>query len=124
MVKVAPPLTWYQTLLRVEMEIKFAYRHDVAGCAAIFNETISITKNKFLVKAHCAETQDNTLLYHLEFPFWAPVNPDTLKVERRPVGKIHFSVAKENAPARWRTLYKEGTKRPEALRLDINAHQG
>jgi hypothetical protein len=31
------------------MEIKFAYRHDVAGCAAIFNETISITKNKFLV---------------------------------------------------------------------------
>jgi len=49
-------MTWYQTLNRIEMEIKFAYRHDVAGCAAVFNETIKITKTKFRVKAYCAET--------------------------------------------------------------------
>jgi hypothetical protein len=62
---VVPPLSWYQTLRTVEMEIKFAYRHDVAGCASTFNETIKITNKTFNVQAYCNETQDYKLLYSL-----------------------------------------------------------
>ena len=30
---MSPPFYWAQSLNQIEFEIKFAYRHDVAGCA-------------------------------------------------------------------------------------------
>jgi hypothetical protein len=39
-VKVVPPYQWYQTLSTVVLEIKYANRFDVAGCAALYNETV------------------------------------------------------------------------------------
>lgn len=32
-----PPFQWAQDLNKLEFEIKYAYRHDVAGCADLFN---------------------------------------------------------------------------------------
>ena len=106
----------------IEIEIKFAYRAGVSGCATLFNETIKITSKKFLVSASC-ETADNVLFYELEFPFWAKVNSTTLRVERRPVGKIGFSVAKTTSPVRWRQLFKEGEVRPPTMKLDLPKHE-
>ena len=34
---LAPPFYWAQSLRGLEFEIKYAYRHDVAGCADLFN---------------------------------------------------------------------------------------
>ena len=53
---VAPPFTWYQDLHRIHLEVKAAYRFDVAGCATLFNETIDITATKLHVSASCAES--------------------------------------------------------------------
>jgi len=34
-----------------------------------------------------------------------------------------FTINKVEAPARWRSLYKEGTKRPPTMKLDIDKLQ-
>ena len=34
-----------------------------------------------------------------------------------------FTIKKEDAPGRWRQLYKEGTKRPPTMKLDIDKLQ-
>ena len=34
-----------------------------------------------------------------------------------------FTIRKADAPARWRQLYKEGTKRPPTMKLDIDKLQ-
>ena len=44
---MAPPFQWAQSLNHLEFEIKYAYRHDVAGCADLFNETTNISKDIF-----------------------------------------------------------------------------
>jgi len=54
--RMTPPFVWHQTLNQVSIEIKYAYRHDVSGCATLFNETIAIRDDKFYVSASCAET--------------------------------------------------------------------
>ena len=77
---MSPPYSWYQSLNQVHIEIKFAYRHDVAGCATLFNETIDITPERFHVRASCAETQDTNSLYILQFPFWNLVNATDYKM--------------------------------------------
>ena len=102
----------------IEIEIKFAYRQGVSGCATLYNETIKVTSRRFRVSASC-ETADNVLYYELDFPFWAKVNSTSLRVERRPVGKLGLTVVKEKNPARWRQLYKEGEVRPPTMKLDI-----
>jgi hypothetical protein len=52
---MVPPFQWAQSLNSLEFEIKYAYRHDVAGCADLFNETVKITKDMFYVGASCKE---------------------------------------------------------------------
>jgi hypothetical protein len=89
-VKVTPPYQWYQTLSTVVLEIKYANRFDVAGCAALYNETVQITKRSFYVAASCAQSQDTNLLYELDFQFWGAVNTTSYKFEKRPVGKFYF----------------------------------
>jgi len=79
-IKVAPPLQWFQSLESIEIELKFAYRHDVSGCAAVSDEVFTITDTHFSVSAKCAETHDNPFLYVLEFPFWADVKSDSVKI--------------------------------------------
>lgn len=97
---MSPPFKWAQSLSIIEFEIKFAYRFDVAGCADLFNETIKITKDIFYLGASCKEL-DQTMFFNLHFKFWDEVDPDTLKIEKRPVGKIYLSVKKLTQPARW-----------------------
>ena len=50
-----PPFRWAQSLNSIEMEIKYAYRFDVAGCADLFNETVKIKKDTFYIGASCKE---------------------------------------------------------------------
>ncbi len=119
-VKVTPPFTWYQDLYRVYIEIKHANRFDVAGCADLFNETIKITDEKFHVSASCAESQETKILYETKFKFWGKVNSEKMTFQRKPVGKFLFTIPKSEAPGRWRQLYKEGTKRPHTMKLDID----
>ena len=57
-------------------------------------------------------------MYELDIDLWASVNPDTVKIEKRPVGKVAFSIEKSESPARWRTLYA-GSERPQTMRLDL-----
>ncbi len=94
----------------------------MSGCATLFNETIRVTNKRFLVSASC-ETTDNVLFYEIDFPFWARVNSTTLRVEKRPVGKIGLTVGKEASPARWKQLYKEGTVRPPTMKIDLAKHE-
>jgi hypothetical protein len=93
------------------MEIKFAYRHDVAGCADLFNETIRVTKDIFQVSASCKEL-DQTMFYELFFKLWDEIDSETLKIEKRPVGKLYLSFQKLTKPARWRQLWLEDTPKP------------
>ena len=122
-VKVTPPFTWYQDLYKVYIEVKHANRFDVAGCAMLFNETINITDEKFHVSASCAESQETKIFYELKFKFWANVNATTMTFTKKPVGKFLFTIRKADAPGRWRTLNKEGTKRPPTMKLDIDKLQ-
>ena len=119
-IKVTPPFTWYQDLYKIYIEVKHANRFDVAGCADLFNETIKITDEKFHVSASCAESQETQIFYELKFKFWAPVNSTTMTFVKKPVGKFAFSIFKATKPARWRTLHKQGTKRPPTMKLDID----
>jgi len=89
----------------------------------LFNETIKITDDKFQVSASCAESQETKIFYELRFKFWAPVNSTTMTFQRKPVGKFLFTIKKADAPARWRTLHFEGTKRPPTMKLDIDKLQ-
>lgn len=93
-IKMTPPFTWYQTLTHVYVEIKFAYRHDVSGCATLFDEKIDITDDGFYMSAYCAETHDNNVFFELSFPFWAKVKSEELKIEKIPVGKTLFTLPK------------------------------
>lgn len=116
------PITWYQTLNAVNIELKFAYRHDVSGCAETTEEVFDITEKTFSVSARCAEIHDKPILYQIEFQFWAPVVASSIKIEHRPVGKVRFILEKANAPARWRSLVSEGSDKPRLIRLDIGLH--
>lgn len=89
----------------------------------LFNETINITDDKFHVSASCAESQETKIFYELKFKFWGNVNATTMTFTKKPVGKFLFTIRKAEAPARWRQLYKEGTKRPFTMKLDIDKHQ-
>ena len=102
--------------------MKHANRFDVAGCGTLFNETIKMTDYKFHSSASCAEAQETKILYELKFPFWGQVKED-YKFQKKPVGKFLFTFDKEGAPARWRQLYKEGTKKPQSMKLDIEKLQ-
>jgi len=76
---LSPPFQWAQSLDYIEMEIKYAYRHDVAGCADLFNETVAITKDIFKVGASCKEL-DQTMYFELKFKLWDEVDPETVTV--------------------------------------------
>ena len=54
-VVMSPPFYWAQDLKKLQFEIKYAYRHDVAGCADLFNQTVKIEKDVFYVGASCKE---------------------------------------------------------------------
>ena len=100
----------------LEFEIKYAYRHDVAGCADLFNETVKISKDVFYVGASCKEL-DQTMYFELKFKLWDEVDPDTVKYEKVPVGKHHITVEKLTKPARWRQLWLEGTAKPLMMKI-------
>ena len=76
-VLLSPPFQWAQSLEFIELEIKYAYRHDVAGCADLFNETIAITKDIFRVGASCKEL-DQTMYFELKFKLWDEIDVDTI----------------------------------------------
>jgi hypothetical protein len=42
------------------------------------------------------------MFFQLHFKLWDEVDPDTLVVEKRPVGKLYVTVNKLTAPARWK----------------------
>ena len=109
--QLSPPFQWAQSLHNIELEIKYAYRHDVAGCADLFNETLAITKDTFSYGASCKEL-DRSMHYLLEFRLWDEIDTDTVKVERQPAGKVAITMQKLLAPARWRQLYLEDSPKP------------
>ena len=113
---MAAPFHWAQSLNQIEMEIKFAYRFDVAGCADLFNETTKITKDVFLISASCKEL-DQTMFFRLHFKLWDEIDPDTVKIEKRPVGKLAITIDKLTKPARWKQLWLEDTPKPQGMRL-------
>jgi hypothetical protein len=52
------------------------------------------------------------------------VRPETVKIEKRPAGKINFVFEKANGPERWRTLYDaEKTQRPQTMKLNISRQE-
>lgn len=104
------------------MEIKFAYRLDVAGCADLFNETYKITKDVIYVGASCKEL-DQSMYYMLHFKLWDEVDPDSVKIEKRPVGKVYMTMKKLNKPGRWKQIWLEDTPKPPNMRLWFERHQ-
>jgi len=106
----------------LEFEIKFAYRFDVAGCADLFNETVKISKDVFYLGASCKEL-DQTMFFQLHFKLWDEVDPDTVTIEKRPVGKLYVTVKKLTQPARWKQLWLEDTPKPMGMRIWFEKHQ-
>jgi hypothetical protein len=80
-------------LTHLEFEIKYAYRHDVAGCADLFNETVEISRDSFKVGASCKEL-DSTMYYEVSFQLWDEIDRETVKWEKRPVGKHYLTMKK------------------------------
>ena len=72
------------------------------------------------MSAYCAETHDNDVFFELDFPFWAKIKSESIKVEKVPVGKTVFTLPKVDSPARWRHVYDETTKRPSTGKLNLN----
>lgn len=113
---LSPPFHWGQSLSHLEFEIKYAYRFDVAGCADLFNETYKVTKDVFYVGASCKEL-DQTMFFQLHFKLWDEVDPDSIKIEKRPVGKVYIQLIKLTQPARWKQLWLEETPKPDNMRI-------
>lgn len=118
---MSPPFHWAQSLSHLEFEIKFAYRFDVAGCADLFNETYKITKDVFYIGASCKEL-DQQMFFQLHFKLWDEIDVDTVKIEKRPVGKLYITMKKLTEPARWRQLYLEDTPKPNNMRIWFDVH--
>jgi hypothetical protein len=96
-----PPFQWAQNLHSIFIEVKYAYRHDVSGCATLQNETVELTANNHLyIRAFCQE-QDNYLHFEVDFPLWAEGNATSLKWEYQPVGKHYITFEKAKRPGRW-----------------------
>eukprot|EP00347_Sterkiella_histriomuscorum_P005171 403357623 len=121
-VLMRPPFQWAQNLHFIFIEVKYAYRHDVAGCSTLFNQSIVANETSIMITASCME-QDNYLLFEVSFDFWAPVNETSLKWEYQAVGKHYIQIEKATKPARWRTLHKEGTTKPPMMKLWFEKHQ-
>jgi hypothetical protein len=121
-IQMKPPIQWAQNLFFVFVEVKYAYRHDVAGCATVHNETIELTESHLSIEAYCNE-QDNFLKFNVEIELWADVNVTSLIWEYQPVGKHYISFQKENKPGRWRQLQREGDEKPALLKLWFEKHQ-
>lgn len=85
-IMASPPFQWAQDLNKIEIEIKYAYRHDVAGCADLFNETVNIRRDIFHVGASCKEL-DQTMYFELKFKLWDEIDAESVTVQKRPVGK-------------------------------------
>lgn len=103
------------------IEVKYAYRHDVAGCASLLNQSVTANETSLSIAASCIE-QDNFLQFEVSFDFWAPVNVSSLKWEYQPVGKHYIQIEKLTRPARWRYLYKEGKQKPPMMKLWFEKH--
>lgn len=116
-----PPFQWAQNLHMIQIEVKYAYRHDVSGCATLQNETVQVSETGILIRAFCQE-QDNFLQFEVAFEFWDRVNASTAKWEYQPVGKHYIAVEKLKRPARWRQLHKEGSERPPMMKLWFENH--
>lgn len=95
-----PPFQWAQNLHSIFIEVKYAYRHDVSGCATLQNETVKVTESHIHFSAGCQE-QDNYLQFEVNFPLWSKVNASTLKWEYQPVGKHYITIEKLQKPGRW-----------------------
>jgi len=63
------------------------------------------------------------MFFELHFKLWDEVDPDTVVLERRPVGKLYISVQKLTQPARWKQLWLEDTPKPALMRLWFEKHQ-
>lgn len=85
-----PPVQWAQNLHFIFLEVKYAYRHDVAGCATVHNETIRLEEKHLFIEAYCNE-QDNYLKFNFEVELWDTVNETSLEWEYQPVGKHYIS---------------------------------
>lgn len=49
-----PPFQWAQNLHAIFIEVKYAYRHDVSGCAALQNDTVRVVNDSHIfIQAYC-----------------------------------------------------------------------
>ena len=72
--------------------------------------------------ASCKEL-DQTMYFELNFKLWDEVDPDTVVIERRPVGKLYISVQKLTSPARWKQLWLEDTPKPALMKIWYEKHR-
>ena len=52
------------------------------------------------------------MFFELHFKTWDELDVDTVKFEKRPVGKLYIRVDKLTNPARWKQLWLEDTPKP------------
>ena len=62
------------------------------------------------------------MFYQLYFKLWDEIDEETLKVEKRPVGKLYISAKKLTKPARWRQLWLEDTAKPQKMKIWYDKH--
>jgi hypothetical protein len=52
-IHIKPPFQWAQSLYHIYIEVKYAYRHDVSGCATLQNEIVNVTDDIIYISAMC-----------------------------------------------------------------------
>ena len=52
-VLMRPPFQWAQNLHYIYIEVKYAYRLDVAGCATLYNESVVVNETSIRIEAYC-----------------------------------------------------------------------
>ncbi|CDW85645.1 UNKNOWN [Stylonychia lemnae] len=111
---VETPVQWAQSLNHVFVELRYAHRHDAPGCSNADDEQIELTEDTLSLSVLCMEV-NTKVKYMIKINLWDKIDVNKSSYEYQAVGRQHFTLAKLNAPARWRTLYQEVNETQQAL---------
>lgn len=106
-VEIRPAFKWGQSQERILMFVKFANRIDSPGCLDRSDLKVNVGENNELsLDAHCV-LAGALVYFKLDFPLFADVWPQSVKIENAGVGSILVSFKKRKLSI-WPQIWKTG----------------
>ena len=86
----------------------------------MYDKKVEITEKKLTMSAYCPESQGATVFYDLEIEFWAEVDPESMTemISMNSDTGFKYIIDKKEHPARWRSIFAEGSERPSSFVLN------